>query len=413
MPDDPILAAKRDEAAKAMSASVPVPPGVAVEATKNSMAVAEMRLRAQIAMEGEERKKRREEAIRKERETAEMTRQEEERKKREQFEQEKIQREKMDQASRSLEERMKTSAMLKQQVDEIKGSGGGLKTIRTLKADQDNLIRSQNISLVGIAIKEEERRRQRQENASLSSGTNIKLLAASLALILIGFGVSLYVYQNYYAVNTSKILTPGGQIMTPQSIVFADTYRSLDMTNITVADLIDRIKNEVRNPPDLRLGAIENFVFTKKNAQGISTPVGAYDFFKIIGTEAPDSFLRTLGQEYMFGILSSAENAAFVIVTTESYDKSWAGLLEWDNKMLTKDMYQILTSLKPDSSLFTKQYEDLTIRSVDTRVLRDKDGTIRIVYAFLDSNKTIIIAGSQQAFIEALNRFNTPKPISI
>lgn len=376
----------------------------------DSIKLAEKRLQAQMAMEGEERRKAREEAIRKEREEAERKRLEEERIKKEQFERERIEREKREQEIRSAEERQKISQLLKQQVEEVKEGTSGLKTIRTLKIDQDNLIKGQNLSLIGIAIKEEERRRQQQENRSISSGTNRTLLVASIILMLLGGGIGLYVYNTYYTDQPVGILP--GKSPLPESIVFSETTRAIDITGVSTEDLLDRIKNEVRNPPDLRLGAIENFVFNKKNEAGLAKPLSAYDFFKVIASGAPENFLRSLEQEYMFGILSSAENAGFIIIKTESYDKGLAGLLEWERTTFTKDIYQVLTSLKPDAELLTKEFEDLLIRNIDTRILKDKSENIRIVYGFLDGEKTIVIAGSRQAFIEAVNRFNTPKPIS-
>ena len=377
--------------------------------SKDSMVIAGERLKAQIAMEGVERRKKREENIRKEREAAERVRQEKENEKKELFEKEKIERERREQELRSIEDRNKTSIELRRQVSEIKESGSRLETIRTLKADQANLIKGQNISVIGIAIKEEERRRQRQENSSLSSGKNITLLVASLTLIVLSLGVGFYVYRFYYAETPIQIIQ--GKDLVQQSILFADTSRSLDITDITPEELIDRIKNEVKNPPDLRLGAVENFVFSKKNVEGLRVPISTDEFFETIGSEGPANFLRTLDKEYMFGILSSAENAAFIILKTESYGIGWAGLLDWDGKTLTKDLYQVLTSIKPEKELLTKQFEDLTIRNIDTRVLKDKDGIVRIVYGFLDGEKIIAIAGSRQAFIEAKNRFNTPRPI--
>ncbi len=429
--DDPLLVTKREEAAKAMSLGfsknpenpvevitssiekkeLPIVPVPQINQPKDSIEIAQRRLQAQIAMEGDERRKKREEEARKIREEEEKVRQEKERKKKEEFERQRIERERVEQEVRTKDNREKVSAELKAQVDEVRQGGGGLKTIRTLKLDQDNLIKGQNLSLIGIAIKEEERRKLRQENTDISSGKNMRILSISLLLISISLGIGFYIYNTYY-IDVPIGILPGRGVVS-QSIIFSDTFKTLDTTDVTLDEILIKIKNEVRNPPDLRLGAIENFSLIKKNTEGIKNPISSEEFFKLIGSTAPDSFLRTLSKEYMFGILSSAENAAFIIIKTESYEKGFAGLLEWESKTLTKDLYQILTSLKPDPSLLTKKFEDLLIRNFDTRILKDKDGNIRLVYGFLDGEKTIIIAGSKQAFTEALNRFNTPKPLSI
>jgi hypothetical protein len=431
---DEELAKKRAEAAKAMSFglgkppitltadaevkadTVPVPPTIEQVAEKklqpeDSIKLAQKRLQAQIAMEGEERRKARQEIERQEREAAEKKRQAEELVRKQAFEKEKMEKERLEQEVRLAEQRQRVSQELKQQVEEVKeGGAGGLKTIRTLKNDQDTLIKGQNLSLIGIAIKEEERRRQQQENTSISSSSNRPFLVASIILLILGSGIGFYIYNQYYAEVPVGILPGKSTVL--ESILFAEANKAIDVSGITTEDLLSRIKNEVRNPPDLRLGAVENYVFNKKNEAGLTLPLSAYDFFKLIVSSAPENFLRSLEQKFMFGILSSAENAAFIIVKTESYDKGLAGLLEWEGKTLTKDLYQILTSLKPDIELFTKKYEDLLIKNIDTRVLKDKNGDIRIIYGFLDQTKTIVIAGSRQAFTEAVNRFNTPKPLS-
>jgi hypothetical protein len=430
---DEELAKKRAEAAKAMSFAIGTPPitltaeaEIKTEPTatvpivevptekklqsEDSIKLAQKRLQAQQAMEGEERRKARLEAERQEREAAEKKRQTEELAKKQAFEKERMEKEKLEQEVRLAEQRQRVSQELKQQVEEVKEGGSGLRTIRTLKLDQDNLIKGQNLSLIGIAIKEEERKRQQQENSSISSGTNRTILLSSIILMILGSGIGFYVYNYYYADVTVGILPGKSTVL--ESILFAEANKTIDTTGITTEDLLNRIKNEVRNPPDLRLGAVENYVFNKKNEGGLTVSLSAYEFFKVIASGAPENFLRSLEQNFMFGILSSAENAAFIIVKTESYDKGLAGLLEWEGKTLTKDLYLVLTSLKPDTDLLTKDFEDLLIKNVDTRILKDKNGEVRIVYGFLDGEKTIVIAGSRQAFTEALNRFNTPKPLS-
>ncbi|MBI3632098.1 MAG: hypothetical protein HY225_01485 [Candidatus Vogelbacteria bacterium] len=409
---------KRQEAARAMSSGFKKSDTTAptintspepVSKPHDSMAIAEQRLRAQMAMEGDERRKRREEGARIEREAKEQARLEEERKKKEAYEQEKLRKEKEAQLIREQEERETISKQLKQQVDRIKESGTGLKTIRTLRADTDNLIKGQNISLIGIAIKEEERRKQKIENESITSGKNLKLIVASSVLIILSLGIAFYIYQTFYSGVAKNIIS--GQSNLPQAIVFAEKEKVIDTTSVTTDNLISRLKNEVRNPPDLLIGQIENLQFTKTPAGGKQTPLNPSDFLTIIGSKAPDGLTRTLDKEFMFGVLSSAENAAFLIIKTESYDKGLAGLLDWEGKSMTEDMYQILTSLRPDSDLLTKPYEDTVIRNIDTRVLKDASGTIRLIYGFLDGSKNIVLAGNQQAFLEVLRRFNTPTPL--
>ncbi|MBI3633758.1 MAG: hypothetical protein HY226_05725 [Candidatus Vogelbacteria bacterium] len=398
---------KRQDAAKAMSSGFQKSAPQA-KAARDSMAIAEQRLRAQVAMEGDERRKRREETARIEKEKIEKARQEEESKKKEEYEKVRLEKEKEAQLQREKEERESIAKQLKQQVDTIRSSGVNLKTIRTLRADTDNLIKSQNISLVGIAIKEEERKRKNQENISVTSGKNLPLALASFVLIILGIGIAVYIYSTFYSGSGTNIIS--GKINVVESIIFAQKNKILDVTKITTDDLVNRLKNEVRNPPDLLIGEVENLQFTKALANGQQTPIDTSEFLTIVGSHAPDSLVRTLSNKFMFGVLSSAQNAGFIILTTESHNQALAGLLEWEGKSMTEDMYQVLTSLHPDDSLLTKPYEDLVIRNVDTRVLKNADGTIGLVYGFLDGDTTLIIAGNQQAFEEALRRFNTPKP---
>ena len=376
---------------------------------KDSLVLAGKRLQAQMAMEGEERKKKREEKIRIEGEAAQKLQREEERKRRDLFEKEKIEQERKEQEIREATVKKETSEQLKKQVEEIKGGGDGLKTIRTLKDDRDNLVRAQGLSVIGIAIKEEEKKAEIRENTSVSSGTNLIILATSIFLILLGLGTGFYAYERYTK-ESAGVTSP--ETIHRQSILSSDAGVAFDVSQITVNDLTAKIKNEVRNPPDLRLGSVEGLSFYKKDSAGARTGVTASEFLLSLGSEAPGSFLRTLDSEFMFGILSSAENAAFIILRTESYDKGWAGLLDWDNKTLARDLYQILTALKPDEDLLTEKFEDLIIKNIDTRVLKDKGGVIRIVYGFLDGEKTIAIAGSKQAFIEALDRFSILRPVT-
>lgn len=377
----------------------------------DTIELAKKRLEAKLAMEGEERKRVRAEEEAKRRAAENAARTEEERKKMTEIQRARLLEEERLEAERTKTEREKKSGEIVQKIEEVKSQSIVASPIRTLKADMENLIKTNNISLVSIAIKEEEKRKRELESKNIGSKTNLTLIIVSTLLILgaIAIGVYLYLNKNGMLPSIPDIISPGRN--QPKGIIPTEKTKEVDITGKLSDEVISRvIRDEIRYPEDLLVGNTENLLLTKK-VEGKTHYLTLPEFFTVIQANPPGELARSLSPEFMFVALSSTENSGFIIMTTESYNSAFAGLLAWEKRGMVKDLYQVLTTVKPEQELLSKPFEDLTIKNIGTRILRDKSGNIRIVYAFLDATKTIVIAGGREAFLDALSRFQTPKSV--
>ena len=402
-------AEKLAEAGRAMQATTTITP----PEKEDTMAIAKQRLEAKLAMEGDERRRVREEEARRRQEAEKERMAEEERKKMTEAQRAKQLEEERLETEKEKAERLKRSLEITEKVEEIKSGTGVIpRPIRTLRADMENLIKTNNISLISIAIKEEEKRKRELDSRNVSSKTNLTLIIVSTLLILgtLLMGVYVYMSKNGMMPTIPNIISPGRN--QPKPIIPTEKTNEIDITGKTSEEIISRtIRDEIRNPSDLLIGNTENILLTTR-ANNETHYLTLPEFFTIIKASPPDQLLRSLSINFMFGVLSSIQNSGFLIMTTDSYNTAFAGLLAWEQKGMTNDLYQVLTTIKPEAELLSKRYEDLTIKNIGTRVLTDKAGAIRLVYAFLDSTKTIIIAGSKEAFLDALASFQTPKPVT-
>jgi hypothetical protein len=136
---------------------------------------------------------------------------------------------------------------------------------------------------------------------------------------------------------------------------------------------------------------------------------------ELAGWQVPDILKRNLNNEFMVGMYSFGENLPFIILTSTSFENSFAGMLEWE-KTMEKDLATIFRlggsgaleqALTPGP---TRSFQDLVVSNQDTRVLRNENGEVRLLYGIFNKN-IIIITRNQSAYTEIVNRLNREKSL--
>jgi hypothetical protein len=156
-------------------------------------------------------------------------------------------------------------------------------------------------------------------------------------------------------------------------------------------------------------------------------PISTTRLFSLLRTQAPASLLRAMENEFMFGMYSIEGNQPFLLVPLSSFENGFDGMLRWE-KTMNQDIGQIfssrtvpITEYIPTSdttstpattttrlvyidSEANAEFEDITIRNKDARLLKNSRGDTLILYSFLDQN-TLLITSGEEAFQEILNKF--------
>ena len=218
-----------------------------------------------------------------------------------------------------------------------------------------------------------------------------------MVLAVAGLSIAGLIY--YFASNRPPPIVP----VIP-SIISTNEKRTLAITGLSADDALDKIRLAMENPgKEADLVQIELTEGPAENKLGVS----AQRFFELFAIGAPPTLGRAFGDRWVFGFQSAGSTSApFIFVSVDSFDNAFDGMLRWE-KAVKENLGPIF--LKPETVTADKipdniDFEDLIIRSKDTRILKDNSGTIVLLYSFLDP-KNLVITTNERTFQELLNRF--------
>lgn len=291
--------------------------------------------------------------------------------------------------------------------------------IRTFQGDIADAIKSDNVSMIKVALAEKKRQEtkgkfdtvvQTKKNDSL-----FYMISIGIALIIF-LAISLLLFFNA----NKKDIAEQDQNTQTQPLIYSEFSIVIDTNNRDANDLeriVARIKEE-----SFDLGNVKEIVLT--TGIGTSTrKVGTESFFELMNTRASDSLIRSLDSNFFFGAYAfSKPYDTFFIFKVNSYDNAFAGMLEWENG-LDVDLGSILISKKAlipsqnSTSTATttnhskkRMFVDKVLQNKDTRALIDEKGSVLLLYTFIDK-KTLIITSSDKSLKELLFRLTTGRII--
>jgi len=279
--------------------------------------------------------------------------------------------------------------------------------LRTFSSDMAEAIKSGEASVVKIAMAEQKKKTAEYENFSPASRKNKAFIAGSSVLVALGI-----IAVGYYFLYMRKDATPKVTDSTPQiqSLVYADENKGYDVTGLLKNQVQTMIKNDVEKVT-LKDGGVLYMYFITKSGD-VATKLGAQAFFTTVASSIPGRASRSLQNEFMVGVhkgVSSGANTPFMLLNTSDYDNMYAGLLEWEKKMVDDFFTMFDISVSGERAyLLAKPFQDTTIRNIDVRTLLDKDGKTILLYGFVNQN-TVIITTTQETFAEIMTRYNASR----
>ncbi|MBX4210955.1 hypothetical protein KW783_03225 [Candidatus Parcubacteria bacterium] len=174
--------------------------------------------------------------------------------------------------------------------------------------------------------------------------------------------------------------------VTPVDTVAGFTIKKISIDGLTRVKFTDAMKAETLTAKDpsgfVRLSLVQTNATdpTKKDV------VTAEKMMTLMAPAAPSYLVRALSDEYTIGVRIGDTNSMFLILSTDSFDNSFAGMLEWEKNM-SRDLAFMSQKTLPENLGF----KDIVIRNKDVRVLYDSIGAPFLLYSFIDK-KTIVIA---------------------
>ncbi|MEK7143303.1 MAG: hypothetical protein AAB756_00570 [Patescibacteria group bacterium] len=278
------------------------------------------------------------------------------------------------------------------------------RAVRTFERDLARVMKEKKGSVIGIAIREQ---RERENNVEKVEDTpRKKMLLIFFSALAIAGGLA---FIGYFFINSNGKDETIGTIKI-NSLITAESNKEISVDGFSQIKLIKTVVLELAST-NLRLDTVLNLYFTETVA-GAKQKISTERFFSLLGGRIPPVLLRSLGDNFMFGIHVFNGNQPFIVLKTDFYENAFLGLLKWEGNMVS-DILPIFGVRFNDENryLIDKQFSDGTLKNIDVRKLIDNKGKIILIYA-IPNKETIIIATGEDTLSEVVNRLNAPKKIT-
>ena len=286
--------------------------------------------------------------------------------------------------------------------------------LHTLKDDMQQVVRSQNISLVRAAALEQDKLSSHQSQTFSSPARTSRnnyfttiVFVSILLVVLAGaalFGVA-YVVQNRSLPQQS----------TEQSIVFSERSVVVQIGRAQPGALKTALAGARSDTSDA-VGAITRIIPILSTSTGQTSLANSEatlgEFFDALGIQAPDELLRNLDSRFFFGFHMMDHRAPVFVIPVVSYDHAVSGMLSWE-KLMNQDLSPIFTSISPVKNgpsgiPVDRLFRDTVMHNYDVRVLEDDAGNPILYYAF-PSQSVLVIAENPFTFPEIISRLHAQK----
>lgn len=277
-------------------------------------------------------------------------------------------------------------------------------TVRTFRADVEELIQKKGTTKTQIVMAEAARREERGEHRVLHKedtshlGRIIFLLMLILAFtlglgayIFIGTNISLpfisqtSVEEKQVTTDTINILitdSPREQILADLSITFGKTSLPQDQTR-EVSFKIKEADEKLRSATTKEL----------LGALSLQTP--------------PDELLQSLSDIPFYGIYSKDKLTGYIQISSRSYPNTFSGMLLWEPNMF-QDLTPVLNpwyDRRNIKDLRDRIFKDEHLGTIDARVLRDVEGETVLAYTFVNK-KILLITNSTDILLALTAKLN-------
>ncbi len=219
-----------------------------------------------------------------------------------------------------------------------------------------------------------------------------KILFAVFSVVFIfaaGFGA-------FYFLKNKETPKPK-EITFPKPPIAADSEKK-----ISIGDLGDALGEKIGD------GSLK-YVIVVTGAEGAERLVTAREFFNYFGVLPPSDLLGDLEENFSLYALGSSKNYPVLIFGIKSYDRIFAGMLKWENIIISD--FQKIFPANSEPADDSSPFKDKEIINRDTRIKYDSNGNAIFAYSLLN-RKYLIISTSEAALEEILRRFSSSRFIN-
>ncbi|MBI2004678.1 hypothetical protein HYS79_00775 [Patescibacteria group bacterium] len=303
-----------------------------------------------------------------------------------------------------------------------------VRPIETYQGDIESLVQNKNLSVVSIAAAEAIRRSHTPhaapEASSIAPATEwLNWLGGRLAMVMGGvfFFAAAAGLLAYFFLRPVPSVPPNTAADAP--FILVDDTRGIAFAE---ADFTRPIAmgafNDMRKNVALSLGLIERIypATMSTNADGVAvyTLIDAQKLLALLGPTAPQELVRTVEPApYLFGAHVFDDHQAFLMLTVDSYEQAFAGMLGWEATMQS-DLAPLFTrtprphipeeglaTSTPEQRAIVTGFTDVVVENHDARVIKNEYGDILLLWTFLDRS-TLLITTNEYTLREIVSRIS-------
>ena len=298
----------------------------------------------------------------------------------------------------------------------------GLQALRTYKGDVEDLVRDRKTSLLHAVALESEKARKSEatahsEEASPGRTARKKRRMSIGVAILTLIGIGLLAFAAVFIVDQQRNMDIA--VPADEALMFSEQTFAVPMDSLNAREL-KLVLAQARDQASVTLGAITRLALTtfdygeNPNDPPVERVATAPEFLTAIDAKAPESLTRALGGDFFLGIHAIDRTVPVLIFTVHSYERAFAGMLEWEQAISDglAPLYPAVLHETRDSEgkIKVSRFEDAVVRSFDARILKDRTGDVKILYSFLSRN-ILVIAESPFSIVEALSRLQAERKL--
>ncbi len=304
-----------------------------------------------------------------------------------------------------------------------------VESLETYQSDIEKIVTQGHVSAITAVAAEAVRRQETpiqelvgepRSNAVLWN-VGWQVLAVVLGIVLISIAGGLIAFS--YLRNTS--LPPAPTVQAPLVAVDGTSVVLFDPTAGPSADMAALLnaKNSVATPVGLVTQLVPALATTTSTSP---TPLDAQTFLADIAPDIPPVFLRSVQPAFLLGVHSFDVNQPFLVLSVDSYEQGYAGMLAWESTM-QQDLSPLFNYTPsahiPEQGIATSSatsapeiipgaFTDRIVENHDARVIQNQYGDISFLWTFLDKN-TILITTNSDTVKEIVSRLKNAPSISI
>jgi len=267
-----------------------------------------------------------------------------------------------------------------------------IKSLRTYQGDIADALTKNNGSISSVILAEQKKKKKTLGQPEHPRGEirNMSFLFIGIILALAGvIGVAI-VYL--YVTGINKVVV----VQKPTTLI---NYSEQDNVPASIATRAQLVATIAKENDGFKMPV--NSVLYINTAEASGTPEDIQTLLPLLAPKIPDSLVRAIDPEYMFGVYSNDINAPFIILTTSDYATSYAGMLKWEATMPYDlgDMFNITNSLAT-----TTVFTDEALNNYDLRIVQNATGKTILLYSFLDKN-TLLITTNENVLNGIVSKF--------